>query len=114
MLRGPQQSFPSAPDSVTTRYRIAESEAPAYGPVRVVTTLFSNQPKRCAPVASTDSVAPSPVAVKVPVAPKYFPVPPVTTPVSVKMNGKGDVEKSSHNVAEVPLVNKRSPVAVKR
>jgi hypothetical protein len=52
-----------------------------------------------------------------PVAPENAPVPPVTTPISVKMNGKGgvgDVEKSSHSVAEVPLRNKRSPVAEKR
>jgi len=46
-----------------------------------------------------------------------FPLPPVTTPISVSMNGKGgvgNVEKSSHNVDKLPLKNKRSPVAVKR
>ena len=61
--------------------------------------------------------APLTLTVKVPVAPEYFPVPPVTTPVSVRMNGKGGVgnlERSAHTVAEVDLKNKRSPVAVMR
>jgi hypothetical protein len=67
-------------------------KVPAYGRVRVVTTLFLNQPKLRTPVASRDNAAPLTVPVKVPVAPKNAPVPPVTTPVSVLMNGKGGVE----------------------
>jgi hypothetical protein len=96
---------------------LAETEAPAYGTVTVVTPVSLNQPKACTPDASRDKVAPLTLTVKVPVAPEYAPVPPVITPVSVAMNGKGGVgkvEKSSHSVPEVDLKNKRSPVAVKR
>jgi hypothetical protein len=87
-------------DSVATRYKIGEpGRLLAYGTVRVVTPVPLTQPKTRAPVASRANVAPLKSNVKVPVAPRYFPVPPVTTPVSVmvEMNGKGgvgNVEKS--------------------
>ena len=83
----------------------------------VITAVSSNHPKPRYPVASRDKNAALPLNVKVPVAPEYFPVPPVKIPVSVKTNGKGgvgNVEKSAHSVPEVDLRNKRSPVAVKR
>src|ERR1700693_2178330 len=87
------------------------------GTVTVITAVSSNHPKLRAPVASKDKNAPWTLNVEVPVAPEYFPVPPVTIPVSVRMNGKegvGNVDKSVHDVPEVDLRNKRSPVAVKR
>src|SRR6516225_1088827 len=84
-----------------------------------LTWAAANDPKPgpvpVTPPGSTSTVAVK-LTVKLPVAPAYFPVPPVKTPEPLPTTGNGGVpeDKSAHWVSEVAWVYSRSPLGSKR